>query len=115
MNRSLKRITPLPRLLSLASTLMPPGAHPLAQSLAGLLRRDDITCVDVVSYRTDFEALRELGVLHPRESTRILLVPPSGITQSDVKKLVDRQVAGQELRQVDLSRVAELVHLKLII
>ena len=94
---------------------MPSGAHPLAQSLAGLLRRDDITRVDVVSYRTDFEALRELGVLHPRESTRILLVPPSGITQSDVKKLVDRQAAGQELRQVDLSRVAELVHLKLII
>ena len=115
MSGSLKRITPLPRLLSLADILMPPGAHPLAQSLAGLLRRDDITCVDVVSYRTDFEALRELGVLHPRESTRILLVPPSGITQSDVKKLVDRQVAGQELRQVDLSRVAELVHLKLII
>jgi superfamily II DNA or RNA helicase len=68
-----------------------------------------------VSYRTDFEALRELGVLHPRENTRILLIPPSGITQSDVKKLLDRQVAGQEFRQVDLSRVAELVHLKLII
>lgn len=76
MHRSLKRITPLPRLLSLASFLMPSGVHPLAQSLAGLLRRDDITCVDVVSYRTDFAALRELGILHPRENTRILLIPP---------------------------------------
>ena len=67
-------------LLSLVNTLMPLGVHPLAQALADLLRRDDITCVDVVSYRTDFAALRELGVLHPRESTRILLVPPCGIT-----------------------------------
>lgn len=54
-------------------------------------------------------------MLHQRESTRILLRPQDGIILSDVKKLLEQRVRGQEIRQVDRSRVAELVHLKLII
>jgi superfamily II DNA or RNA helicase len=94
---------------------MPSEVHPLAQSLANLLRSNEITHVDIVSYVSSFEALRDLGVLRPRGCTRILLVPPNGITRSDVHKLLEGQVAGQEIRQVDLGRVAELVHLKLIV
>lgn len=110
-----KRLTPKPELLSLADSLMPSGIHPLATALPDLLRRGDVTCVDIVSYVTKFLALQKLGVLHQRERTRILLRPPNGIPHSDVKKLLEQRVGGQEIRQVDRSRVAALVHHKLII
>ena len=66
LSESSKRLTPIPKLLSLADSLKLSGVYLLAKTLTDLLRKDDVTHVDVVSYVTTFPALEELGFLHHR-------------------------------------------------
>lgn len=109
------RLTPTPLLLSLAPNLIPFGTHQLGQCIAKLLEGDTIQSVDIVSYRTDINALEKLKILNPRKSTRILLVPPDGITHKEAESLIIKNLDGLQIRQIDDAKVPELIHLKLLI
>jgi superfamily II DNA or RNA helicase len=109
------RLTPFPILLSLAQDLLPSGPHLLEEALAHLLGDKATSTVDIVSYCADLAALRSLGVLCASEQTRLLLIPPNGMGCNDVRRLLDEKCEGLTFKQVDDSKVRELVHLKLIV
>lgn len=108
---------------------MNPNLAPLLVTAPGLLHRDgptyeerlrgwlidsDTRQVIAASYVAQLEAFEKIGLLRPRERTRILLRPADGFRRTDAEAILrsHRRVRGLEVRQLKAGAEAFLPHLK---
>lgn len=109
------RITPLPALLTLTSDKTDATLNHFHNDVSNILADDLIECVSMVCYRTNLSALKRLNILKSRKKTRLLLVPPDGITHEEALEIQKLSLPGLEVRQVDRNCVAEIIHYKLLL
>ncbi len=111
----MKRLMPTPRLVSFAPELLSPGDYPYDVKVRNLI--SDVSSLDMVSFRTDLDTLHRLNVLTDRPATRLLVVPPNGISRSEAEKLqeIEGELTNLDVRQVNTDSVSQLVHLKQIV